>query len=190
MEDESGLTPQQEKFAQGVASGKTQADAYRKAYPKSLKWKDDTVHQAASRLMANSKVSARVKELQASVANRLAISMERTLLEIARVAFFDPRMLFLADGTPKPITDLDDDTAAALAGLEVMEEFEGAGKDRVFVGYTKKYKIADKNSALEKLAKHLGLYREDNRQKSDPILALLESLPGNVLGVADDDGGD
>ena len=37
------LTPKQEKFAQEVASGKSQADAYREAYPKSKKWKDETL---------------------------------------------------------------------------------------------------------------------------------------------------
>lgn len=178
----SKLTPAQEVFAQHVAMGKTQADAYRMAKPQSLKWKDETVWKRASEWRALGKVSGRVKEIQALHAERLAISHERVLKEIARLALFDPRSLFRDDGSPKPITELDDDTAAAIAGLDVMEEFEGTGKDRVFVGYTKKYKIADKNAALEKLAKHLGLYREDNKQKTDPLRELLQSLSGNVVG--------
>lgn len=58
------LTPKQEKFAQGVASGMTQAAAYREAYPNSTKWKDSTVWSKASVLMSDDKVLARVAELQ------------------------------------------------------------------------------------------------------------------------------
>lgn len=181
------LTPAMELFAQHVASGESQAESYRLAKPQSRKWKDATVWKRASEWMALGKVQGRVKEIQASYADRLAISHERVLKEIARLALFDPRRLFNDDGSPKPINELDDDTAAALAGLDVHEEYEGHGDDRVFVGYTKKYKIADKNAALEKLAKHLGLYREDNRQKTDPLRELLQSLGGNVMGVSDEE---
>jgi phage terminase small subunit len=45
-----------------------------------------------------------------------------------------------------------------------MEEFEGAGRDRVFVGFVKKYRLADKNAALDKAAKIAGLYELDNKQ--------------------------
>lgn len=181
------LTTAQELFSQHVASGKSQAEAYRLAKPQSLNWKDETVWKRASEWMALGKVQGRVKEIQAAHADRLAISHERVLKEIARLALFDPRSLFRDDGSPKPINELDDDTAAAIAGLEVLEEFAGHGDNRVFVGYTKKYKIADKNAALEKLAKHLGLYREDNKQKTDPLRELLQSLGGNVMGVSEDE---
>lgn len=182
------LTGQQEKFAVGVASGKTQADAYREAYPKAKKWKDDAVYVEASRLLDNPKVSLRLKELRERIAGLGIASAERTLLEATRIALFDPRNLFFDDGTPKPITALDDDTAAALAGLDVVEEFEGSGEDRKFVGYTKKYKVADKNSALEKLFKHHGLYERDNQQKTDPIADMLKSISGSFLPVVKGDG--
>lgn len=169
------LTPKQEKFAQEVASGKSQADAYRAAF-NCVKSKPETVQANASRLMANSTVAARVSELRGMIADRLAISNERILREIARLALFDPRSLFNDDGTPKPINELDDDTAAAIAGLEVLEEFEGTGKDRVFIGYTKKYKIADKNSALEKLAKHLGLYAPQKVEHSGTVTAITRRV--------------
>lgn len=177
------LTPQQEKFAQAVAGGKSQADAYRDAYPKSKKWKDSSVYAQSSALMADSKVSIRVGELRKAASDIAVVSSARVLQEIARIALFDPRRLFFDDGTPKPITSLDDDTAAALAGLDVTEEFEGSGEDRKFVGYTKKYKIADKNTALEKLAKHLGLYEKDNTQKTNPLAELIRAVSGTSLPV-------
>lgn len=175
----TGLSPQQEKFAMGVAQGSSQADAYRAAYPKAKTWKPESVHEKASTLMRNVKVKSRVSEIRERITNTGIASASRVLLEASRLALFDPRKLFREDGTPKPINELDDDTAAALAGLEVVETFEGSGNDRVFVGYTKKYKVADKNSALEKLFKHHGLYEKDNNQKTDPLADLLKSIIGS-----------
>src|SRR5690606_634276 len=80
--------------------------------------------------------------------------------ELARLAFFDPRRLFNAHGAPIPISELDDDTAAAIAGIEVLEEYEGTGKDRKFIGYTKKYRIVDKNTAITNAMRHLALFKD------------------------------
>lgn len=63
-------SPQREEFAQRVASGLSQADAYRKAYPSSLSWKDDSVHNKASALMRDALVKARVNELRAEIAQK------------------------------------------------------------------------------------------------------------------------
>ena len=54
---------------------------------------------------------------------------------------------------------------------------KGSGENRVLVGHIKKYKIADKNSALDKAAKTLGMYAIDNSQKTDPLAALLHTIP-------------
>lgn len=62
------MTPAQEQFAQLVAAGKSQSDAYRTAYPKSQAWKDEAVWSQASRLMP--KVSARVEQIRAELAER------------------------------------------------------------------------------------------------------------------------
>lgn len=172
MTDE--LTPAQELFAQHVADGKLQAVAYRIAYPKSKNWKPSSVHAEASTMASKPKVARRIKEIQAERAERLAVTKERVINEIARLALFDPRSLFDDKGVPLPIQELPGDAAAAIAGLEVLETFEGSGDDRTFIGYTKKYKLADKNAALEKLAKHLGLYEQDNKQK----LGLADLLKG------------
>ena len=57
------LTANQEQFAQNIIQGMSQADAYRAAYP-NQRMSDKTVREAASRLMANSKVMARLTELR------------------------------------------------------------------------------------------------------------------------------
>ena len=63
------LTTKQEAFAQSIASGKTQADAYRLAYD-AENMKDETIWSKASVLMADGKVTARVDDLRKAIENK------------------------------------------------------------------------------------------------------------------------
>jgi len=151
------LTVKQEKFVQGLFSGLSQREAYRQAF-NCRRMSEKTMDEKACRLANADKVRARIDELTNELKSRTMVTIERVLAEYARLGFFDPRKLFNADGSPKEITDLDDDTAAAIAGLDVMEIWEGRGDDKRFVGYLKKYKIVDKKGALDSIAKHLGMF--------------------------------
>lgn len=131
-----------------------------------------------AKMLKDPRVKLILEQRTAAVFDNLKITTERILLERARLAFFDPRKLFDKDGKPIQIHELDDDTAAALAGLDVMEEYAGSGEERVFIGYTKKYKLADKNASLTSLEKQRGMYKADNEQKKDPITELLQMVAG------------
>ena len=124
---------------------------------------------------------------RANVCQKLEISTERILQERARLSFFDVRKLFDKDGQPVPIHELDDDSAAAIAGLEVVEQFEGSGDDRKFVGYLKKYKLSDKGASLTALEKHLGMYEKDNAQKSLPLS--IEQIDARLAQLLEKAGG-
>lgn len=56
----NGLTVKQEAFAQGLASGLSNADAYRQAYD-ARAMKDSTIHAEASRLSSTPAIAARVR---------------------------------------------------------------------------------------------------------------------------------
>jgi phage terminase small subunit len=160
-------------------TSKASADVRRSLFVEALLVNDENATEAAkaagfspktaasqgSRLLKDVKVQELLKGRRAALIEKMELSTERTLLEIARLAYVDPRKFFHPDGRPKEITELDDDTAAALAGMEVVENWEGSGADKRIVGVTKKYKLADKNAALEKAMKHLGQYEKDNAQK-------------------------
>ncbi len=75
------LTAKQERFAQEVASGKSQADAYRAAYDAELS-KPETIHSKASVLMADGKVAARVAELREPVVQKAQITLESHLADL------------------------------------------------------------------------------------------------------------
>lgn len=68
------LTTSQEKYCQARARGLSQRQAYREAYPKSVKWKDSAVDSQACRLEALPKVSARLEELQEAAAKEAVAS--------------------------------------------------------------------------------------------------------------------
>jgi phage terminase small subunit len=74
------LTPKQEKFAQCVAEGMTQADAYRSAY--NTKAKPETIQANASRMMADSMISARVAELRKPIVAKVGITLEGHLADL------------------------------------------------------------------------------------------------------------
>lgn len=67
--NQAKLTAKQEAFAQGIADGLGQADAYRMAYDADG-MKDSTIYSKASVLMSDGKVAARVAELKAQVAEK------------------------------------------------------------------------------------------------------------------------
>lgn len=73
-----------EKFAQGVATGKTQADAYREANPNCVerKWKDETIWKRASEWMGSGEVAGRVAELRAGAAERNKITVDDLISEL------------------------------------------------------------------------------------------------------------
>lgn len=123
----------------------------------------------ASQLLRCDKVAAEIAERrkQALVVaeQETGVSVNRTLKELGRIAYFDPRKMFDESGNLKKVSDLDDDTAAALASFEVTEEFAGKGEERQHIGYTKKVKVFDKNAAIEKAMRHLGLFEIDNSQQ-------------------------
>ncbi len=91
-------------------------------------------------------------------AARSEITSDLVLQEIAKLAFLDPRKLFENDGSLLRIQDLDEDTAMAIAGIEVTELFEGTGEQKHAYGLLKKVKLASKLDALDKLGKHLKLF--------------------------------
>jgi len=80
----SDLTPKREAFANAVASGMTQADAYRHAF-NAGKMKDTTIHVKASELMADGRVKVRVAELRKPIAIKAQMTLESHLEDLQKL---------------------------------------------------------------------------------------------------------
>ena len=79
------LTDKQEKFAQAIADGKTQADAYRLAYDVS-KFKPEAIHVNASKVAADTKVALRIESLKAEIAAKQLWTREQSVAILAAIA--------------------------------------------------------------------------------------------------------
>jgi phage terminase small subunit len=162
--------PRQRAFVAEYMKDKNASAAYKRA---GYDAKGRSADAAASRLLSNVDIQAELLRLEQEALEKVqaetGITLKRTLLEIARIAYFDPRKMFDSKGNPIAISDLDDDVASVVAGLDVLEEWDGSGRDKKFVGYIKKWKLADKKGALDMLMKHLGGYKEDNGQAGSAL---------------------
>lgn len=125
-----------------------------------------TAKAQGSRLLTNVDIREAIAKRTQAVAEKVGLSVERTLQELARLAYSDPRRFYKKDGSLKSIHELDDDAAATIASVEVDE----IGVEGVVIGRTKKLKQWDKNAALEKAMKYHGLYEKDNEQKPPAVL--------------------
>jgi len=115
----------------------------------------------ACRLLERADVSEYLQMLKAAYSEKTGVTREKVLAEVARLAFSDIRNYYTGDDKLKAITDLDDNEAAALASVKTYEEYS----QHEVIGINKEIKLYDKLAALEKLARHLGLYEKDNEQK-------------------------
>ena len=71
-----------EKFTQIWHSTGNKSEAYRESHPKSLKWKDETVHNKASALSKKGEVLARYKELQREASENHGVTIATLLKEL------------------------------------------------------------------------------------------------------------
>ncbi|MBK7001040.1 MAG: terminase small subunit [Rhodoferax sp.] len=165
------LTSQQEAFCLGIVGGLSQYAAYLQAYPGSKKWERNAVDSMASQLCSTPKIAQRLAEHRKALEQVSILKAAEVLAEIRRIVHGDPRGIMHPDGRVKRLHELDADTAATVSSYE-----DGEGGI--------KYRFWDKNAALEKAAKYLGLYERDNKQKVTPLEELIASLGRSAFPVA------
>ena len=107
------LTPKQEKFVQSLIQGMSQADAYRSAYA-TKNMSDKTIHEAASRLVADSKVSARLSELREQMTKETIMSAQKRLEWLTEV-----------------IADKDISVGDKLKAADIMNKMQGEYTQKV-----------------------------------------------------------
>lgn len=98
------------------------------------------------------------KRYMKSIDDRAEWAVESLKDELKAIAMSDIRLAFNPDGSVKPVEEWPDALAKTVQSVEVNELFEGYGKDRTHIGYTKKLKFWDKVKALELLGKTMALF--------------------------------
>jgi len=132
-----------EMFANLVARGKSKAEAYTLAgYAKS--------QSNPATLAADPDVAQRIAEIRGLAAARAQVSADRVLAELARLGFSDITDAVKIERGKVLVNDTNDMPADLRAAISEISE----GRDGV------KVKFHDKVAALDKLGKHLGLWKD------------------------------
>lgn len=145
------LTKKQKRFCEEylIDLNATQA-AIRAGYS------DRTANEQAARLLANVSIQKYVSHLMFEREKRTEITQDRVLKEYAKIAFLDPRKFYDEDGNLKKVTELDEEVASALVGIDVVEtKIDGEALTVV-----RKVKFSDKKGALDSIARHLGMFND------------------------------
>ena len=170
-----------ERFAREYVIDYNGTRAYKAVYGQKLA--DDVAAVNASRLLRDAQVAGLVEQLEAEHVEALGLRAHRILREAARLAFIDPGEVMGEAGTLLEVDAMPADVRAAVASVEVFEEYQGKGEAREYIGRTKKLKFWDKNAAIEKLMKHAGLFKADNTQRADVIRQFMEQVSGKSRGL-------
>jgi phage terminase small subunit len=92
---------------------------------------------------------------------------------------------FNGDWTIKQLDEIPKDLTYAIESVRHTTRTTGSGKDRVTT-HAVDFKLSDRGRAKESLAKYLGLFKADNEQKANNILAMIQAnLNLKALSVED-----
>ncbi|TIN15525.1 MAG: terminase small subunit [Mesorhizobium sp.] len=156
------LTPKQALFVNEYL-----VDLNATAAAKRAGYSELTAQVQGSRLLSNVMVAEAIAARQAAIADRLGVTQEKIVAELAKIAFADIRKAVRWGKSPVdtksenadpnglgvypvelvPSETIDDDTAAAVSEVSLTQ-----------TGI--KIKMHDKKSALVDLGKHLGMFKE------------------------------
>lgn len=166
------MTPKQEQFCREylVDLNATQA-AIRAGYSAR------TANREGTRLLSKVDIQTEVSRLKLKRSEATDIDARWVIDRLSKIADFDMRKMFDGDGNVLPINQIDDDTAYALASVDIGELTSGDD----FLTQTKKFKAADKIKALELLGKHLAMFTDRVEQTGNT---------GNVVIYIPDNGRD
>jgi phage terminase small subunit len=146
--------------------------AYRSAYDCS-KMKPATVNREATKLMTNPTIATRIAELHAPVLDKLHISLETVLTEVAKTAFSNVGDFLQKGGNGKMYLCLDDITHDQLAAVKKIKTNEVLNSEGELIGYINEFELADKLKALEMLGRHVGAF-PNARDKRDTNVTISQ----------------
>jgi phage terminase small subunit len=141
------MAPKQERFVEEylVDLNATQA-AIRAGYS------ERTAHEIGHQNLSKVEIQEALQTAFAARSKRVEVDQDWVVRRLARIADLDLRKLFAADGTPRPIHELPEDVAGAIASIHVVKRKGEAEGYRV--------RLPDRIRALDLLGRHLGMFRD------------------------------
>lgn len=166
------LTDRQQRFCEEylVDLNATQA-AIRTGYS------EKTARQQGERLLSNADIQAQIQKLQAERSNRTQITADRVLAELALIGFSnvnhysadDAGRIVLLEGAPE-------EAVRAVSSVKITSRTSSRGETETKT----EIKLWDKVSALDKIGRHLGMFKDKVELTGDAIPIVI--MPDNGRG--------
>ena len=161
----SRLTPKQERFIEEyMVDLNATGAAVRAGYsPKTAK----------SIGLENLTKPAITKEITAArerLSKQTLVNTQRVLLELCCLAFYNIADMMDENDVLLPVSQMKEQTQRAITSVkQTRRVIASADGTEQVADITTEYKLGNKDAALEKLARHLGLFKEDNAQTAERI---------------------
>jgi phage terminase small subunit len=147
------MTPKQQAFVAEYLVDLNGAEAARRAG-----YSPKTASVQAAQLMAMPHIKEAIEAGMAARAERVEITADNVLRELAKIGFGDIRRLVTASGGLRRLESLDDQAAAMVAAVDVVVKPVPGGEGEV--EHVHKIKLWDKRAALVDIGRHLGMFKE------------------------------
>ncbi len=121
-----------------------------------------TSYVQGARVLGYPAVQYKINKLIDEQIGKIKVEVGFVIKELVKLCSFDIQDIFKDDGSIKDVKDMPEVIRKSIASVEVDELFEGQGKNRKWIGYTKKIKFWPKEKALELLGKHLKMFSDVN----------------------------
>jgi phage terminase small subunit len=165
-ESGGGLNPQQRLFVHEYLLDRNATQAAIRAG-----YSERSAGSQAHDLLKKPEIAGLVEKGLRRLEEKYELKLERVVLELHRILYADPIHALRDDGTVKPLNEWPEDLRRAMSGMEIEEIFEevdtgevgprgGKVKEKVLVGYLKKYKFWAKPDASNQLLRVLGAYKD------------------------------
>jgi len=144
---------------------------------KRAKFSKKTAYSTGHDLLKIPEIQKRIAELQKKLSKDTGVTPEKVIREFAKVAFANIEDFIQVDNEIVDLSQLDRNTLAAVESIQTDTRHDSGDSE----GYTDKvrFKLHDKIKALENLGKHLGLYEQDNKQRENKLIQIVQFGGGN-----------
>lgn len=170
----SKLTPKQEAFVREYLIDLNATAAYKRAGYKAT---GNAAEAAASRMLRGVKVAAAIMAAKQERAEDSKITARRVLEEVAGLAFADIGEIMDFSGPEprlRPANEISPAARRLLSSMKVKRYLDGRGEKAREVEVIE-FRMWSKDSALEKLMKHLGLMVEKHEHKVDATVKQFDA---------------
>jgi phage terminase small subunit len=153
-----------ERFCQEYLLDLNATAAYRRTYPKVSQ---KAAEASGPRLLGNVRVAARVAALQATRSERLEVTADMVVRELAGIGFSDMRTF--STWGPSGVQLIDSENLTDLQAKCVAEVSETTGEK----SNSLRFKLHDKVAALVKLGQHLGMFTEKHEHAGAVVVRVI-----------------